>query len=609
MIKQMFKFGRKFPGVLEEAASRSYDNSVASDLSRHRDTVKASVTVYKALRQYALITEKNSNKAGFGANKKASLAEIDHGDMIDCAAVTRRGFVYAGTYDKETQVMSSFVIGETKRAGTVIFLAIMEKILNEPEANTIYREILPGLLLDPERIADEESFMLASEITVERFCGLLAKLTDNIYMRCVTGGTGQDIKLSINESGECGKLRNSKIESGEYAPEKFFGTFQVLAKTPESVKASGISTLKPSEISGKYKLSDRVLTDAERQLIPNLPDTITVPKEVEMICEMVCGTYDSQERISNIILSGEAGSGKTTAAKLVAQALGRPYRVYTCHPDTDAYSLYGEIVPDTDEDDTVCTSKSFSEIMEEKGYPDLLDIEFDLEGSYEKLTGESTLPAGYSQRECTELLIQQVMDDMTSREQKKFKFVYSPIVEAIRNGDVLELQEIKAITRPGVLMALNSLLEQSGTIRLQNGEDISRHKDTVIIATTNDNYRGCEELNESVIDRFQLVLTMDLPEKREMVDRVIKRTGMKDSGLISEMADIVHDINEYITKNDIIGVCGMRSLLSWAMAVKVMGIDKIYQSCIQCVINKAATDREDRMTIKEAILDTSRFAR
>ena len=191
MIKQMFKFGRKFPGVLEEVASRSYDNSVASDLSRHRDTVKASVTIYKALRQYALITEKNSNKAGFGANKKASLAEIDHGDMIDCAAVTRRGFVYAGTYDKETQVMSSFVIGETKRAGTVIFLAIMEKILNEPEANTIYREILPGLLLDPERIADEESFMLASEITVERFCGLLAKLTDNIYMRCVTGGTGQ----------------------------------------------------------------------------------------------------------------------------------------------------------------------------------------------------------------------------------------------------------------------------------------------------------------------------------------------------------------------------------------------------------------------------------
>lgn len=45
MIKQMFKFGRKFPGVLEEVASRSYDNSVASDLSRHRDTVKASVTL------------------------------------------------------------------------------------------------------------------------------------------------------------------------------------------------------------------------------------------------------------------------------------------------------------------------------------------------------------------------------------------------------------------------------------------------------------------------------------------------------------------------------------------------------------------------------------
>ena len=51
--------------------------------------------------------------------------------------------------------------------------------------------------------------------------------------------------------------------------------------------------------------------------------------------------------------------------------------------------------------------------------------------------------------------------------------------------------------QPGVLVGLNSLLEQSGSITLPTGEIIQRHPDTVVIVTTNVSYEGCRGLNRA----------------------------------------------------------------------------------------------------------------
>lgn len=59
--------------------------------------------------------------------------------------------------------------------------------------------------------------------------------------------------------------------------------------------------------------------------------------------------------------------------------------------------------------------------------------------------------------------------------------------------------------QPGVLVGLNSLLEQEGSITLPTGEVIDRHPDTVIVITTNIDYEGCRGMNRatrSVLKRY-----------------------------------------------------------------------------------------------------------
>lgn len=42
---------------------------------------------------------------------------------------------------------------------------------------------------------------------------------------------------------------------------------------------------------------------------------------------------------------GEAGTGKTTDARMIAQILGLPYYVFTCGPGTDELELLASTVP------------------------------------------------------------------------------------------------------------------------------------------------------------------------------------------------------------------------------------------------------------------------
>lgn len=49
-------------------------------------------------------------------------------------------------------------------------------------------------------------------------------------------------------------------------------------------------------------------------------------------------------------------------------------------------------------------------------------------------------------------------------------------IKALKNGYLVEIQEPSTILQPGVLVGLNSLLEQSGTITLPTGEVILRHR-------------------------------------------------------------------------------------------------------------------------------------
>ena len=86
------------------------------------------------------------------------------------------------------------------------------------------------------------------------------------------------------------------------------------------------------------------------------------------------------------------------------------------------------------------------------------------------------------------------------------KYVDTPLVGAIRYGYLVELQEPTVIANPGVLVGLNSLLDRCNSVFLPNGEVINRHPDTTIVVTTNNDYAGCKQMNQSVISRMNLVI-------------------------------------------------------------------------------------------------------
>ena len=61
------------------------------------------------------------------------------------------------------------------------------------------------------------------------------------------------------------------------------------------------------------------------------------------------------------------------------------------------------------------------------------------------------------------------------------------------------------IEKPGTLTRLNSLFDDGAVTDLINGEKIKRNKDTIVIMTTNLDYVGCGNFNQSVLSRMSLI--------------------------------------------------------------------------------------------------------
>ena len=153
-----------------------------------------------------------------------------------------------------------------------------------------------------------------------------------------------------------------------------------------------------------------------------------------------------------------------------------------------------------------------------------------------------------------------------------------------------------------MLVGLNSLLEQSGSITLPTGEIIQRHPDTVVVVTTNVTYEGCRGLNQSVVDRMSLVEDIELPSPEVMAQRAIAVTGASDEYQVSQMVQVLNDMADYMRKNGITdGTCGMRSLIDWIISSEITG--DVHKSALSTIISKATSDEEDREALRTAILE------
>lgn len=520
------------------------------------------------------------------------------------------GSALASVYDKNTELIEQYVAHPSQRDGAAIFFALMPFLMSDAEFDETFQEYYDQFIAGyPDMTKATES---------------MAILCDNAYRRIKDDTCPAHINITVDKSGNLMRVSQGQLDSGSFVPTSVTaGEFTIFAKTgPAVIKKAGV-VVEHTDFVGKYPLTPgRTLSALELSLIPKLPEWYIIPPEVVDICKHAQKTTGRPMQMRNFLLRGPAGTGKTMGAKAIAAGLGLPYMKYTCSANTEIFDFTGMIFPETDAVSTgspeldrereILKSMggiSYANVAKLMRLPDLDDMDYDPAGVYQALTGVENLAA--TVQDCMSVVLEKVTEKVQALSKRaenrqssgqNYTYVETDFVKALKHGYLVEVQEPSTIIQPGVLVGLNSLLEQEGSITLPTGEIIRRHPDTVVIVTTNVSYEGCRQMNQSVVDRMSLVKDIDLPEPEVMVQRAMAVTGCADEYLVSQMVQVVNDMADYCRKNSITdGACGMRSLIDWVISAEISGDP--YLSAKYTVISKATADEEDREALITTILD------
>lgn len=530
------------------------------------------------------IDDSGEEKGAFGEQGELmDIAEYPSrtGEIHAVVYQKQTGKFVAGCYDDMNQMPKPYVLKEDKNTGTALFFALISKAMTDEEFSQEY-----NLLLDEKKAGFPDLQKAAKSAYI---------LCDNLYRRIENasdlGPAG--IPVVIPSTGNIQPFTSITLNRGTYNPTVvLYGKFKVL-KPGEAKKKKGVKKVCKEDFIGKFVFSEREFSSAEMLLIPSLPDWYVIPEQIVNICRHAKETTKSNRPMRNFLLRGRAGTGKTEGAKAIAAGLGLPYLHLTCSANTEIFDLLGQMLPVLD--------KAERNIME---YPTFDDIRMDTATAYYKLTGEyqEDVTEDEVYKKLLETIEEKAAKTSDHKTEQRFQYVDSPLVQAMKKGYLIEIQEPTVISNPGVLVGLNSLLDTCSSVVLPTGERVERHPDTVVVITTNNDYEGCHALNQSVLSRMDFILDMEEPDTNTLVERVSKITGFEERNKISIMAKIVHSIQQHCRMNMIDdGCCGVRELISWVQSYMICG--DMMEAAKYTILPSVSADEENREEIITTCLD------
>ncbi len=608
-INNVFNFGRSLPEPFDTLKSKKVKTA-----SKYGKGTEATLncTMVKAVHALCDCMEgRGAGAVGISGHKTIAEYKSSAGPDIYHLAVydSTNGNILASVYNSSSETVENYVMNPSGRDGAAVMFAVMPVLMEDEE----FKEHFDCYC--KERKAGYPDLTGAAEH--------MAVLCDNAYRRIRDEACPAHVRMEVDKSGNLMRVGSVQIDSGAFTPKEVFaGEFTIFAKTGAvKLRKAGILVEK-KDFVGKYAFSCRAFSAEEESLIPDIPEWYIISQDIVDICRHAKESTGKPVQMRNFLLRGPAGTGKTMGAKAIAAGLHLPYMKYTCSAGTEIFDLIGMIIPDTASDQTGdelldkeretlkrmggMTYENVAKIM---GLPGLDDMDYDPAGVYEKLTGTEKEDA--TSQDCMAVVltkvtakVQALMKRGNRPEQtgQSYTYMHSDLIRALGNGYVIEIQEPTTIVQPGVLVGLNSMLEQSGSITLANGEIIRRHPDAVVVITTNISYEGCRGMNQSVIDRMSLVKDIELPEPEVMVRRVMSVTGAADEYQVSQMVQVVNDLSDFCRKNCITdGSYGMRSLIDWVVSTEITGDP--YESALYTIISKATANEEDREALISTVLE------
>lgn len=414
----------------------SYPKDTSKYVSMYNNAGTSKKSTLHAPTLRAILAYMNLSKAstdglpvdGLGAlgtqNDKKIIAEYVGGRKdIQCVVYNKStGGILASVFTDEKASAAPFShkgIGG-KETGTAMFFALMPILMEDKEFkdyyDNLYEQFVAGF--SDKNIIEEAIFMLC----------------DNAYRRIeyAKGCGPSGVKIDYPETGNVRMVNDVARKKGTYsATDILFGEFKIIKAGIKPKKASSVISVE--DFAGKYKFSERIFNDKEQALIPKLPSWYLIPDEVETICNFAQKTTDSQMPMRNFMLRGAAGSGKTEGAKAVAAGLGLPYMFLTCSADDEKFDFIGQILPNIE-------GINFADAGDAPYIPTLSEIEEDPVGAYYNMTGDfnDEITADDVKAEIEKMAREK---EENKKNEKEFRYVYTPLIEAIRNGYVVEIQE------------------------------------------------------------------------------------------------------------------------------------------------------------------------
>lgn len=545
----LFSFGEPLPGKLSNLKLRWSQSEVQTSWnnSGNRGGLSTETSFYHILRMmFGFDSEKAINIATEPALVVAEVYNLAENRTEQIALMTDRnsdGLFKA----REMNEKGALIPYGANRRGTLLKACLLGHYMSQGDSELIavVNDLKPLVELSPD--ADDWDDPLMLESLGKKLC----LLSNNLYYH-FKGATGTtSAKTEDFRQSTLKKITENTVLKPLFNPVMFLGQKPKEQKKTEKIKP------------GQYFFNpNRVLSDYEKLLVPKMPaNYVSTAILKTILLDLFHSTTMFVKPIRNILLTGIAGSGKTTLAMAIAEGLGLPHKIFTCGPDTDSISIIGQLLPNTRKK----SAEKISSVCKKLGIPTFDDVENDFDGAFEKLFGKK--PTAYnSPSECYNEIGKRCMDENASL-SSDFVFVKSPIVEALQNGWVIEIQEPTIIKRETVLEELNALLEYGDTAvtTLPTGEVIRRHPDAVVLFTTNLGYAGCKSLQQAVLSRVDERYDLALPTIKEMVKRCISNTGFKNETMLTTMATCCHKVAQYCGDKDIVdGICGPREFENWA---------------------------------------------
>ena len=450
----------KYSGAKPMGFSQYNTSSTAQKATLHAPTLRALLAYAKLVSA----TENGQSVDDLGAighqGNTYRISEYRSANKTDCVVFNPvTGKFSAVQIEDGSQVLKPYSLGAGNGSGSALLFWLMPVLNEDDEFRQKFQEFT----------SHYENGWADMDAAFE--CALV--LCDNVYRRIENSKQlGTDgVKISIPTTGNISVITQMAMDSGNYAPTgASYGNFTIMQLSGNATAKA--TSFQKEDFVGKYALSNRILTDREKAMVPTLPDWYIIPKEVVRVCEHAKATTASNQPMRNFLFRGEAGTGKTMGAQAIAAGLNLPY----------------------------------------------------------------------------------------------------------------------------------TLMTNCQVITLPTGERVRRHPDTVIVVTTNSDYSGCRDMNQSVISRMDLIYDMEAPDLNTMVKRVMNVTGFTDEQEATKMAIVVRDIAERCRQTMITdGSCGMREFKSWVLSTMVT--NDPYESALSTIISSASADPDNRAELISACLE------